>query len=63
VLLEKTAVWISNSRNNFAPFAGFMLMGYEKTCRVKSSEELDGEVDEVSATGETAEHEIDDAAV
>ena len=31
-------MWISNARNNFAPFAGLMLMGYERTSRGQNGE-------------------------
>jgi hypothetical protein len=29
-------MWVSNALNNFAPFAGFMLMGYVKRGRAEN---------------------------
>ncbi len=47
-------MWLSNSRNNFAPFAGFMLMGYEKKGPVENAgEEIDEPTQDVRAVGET----------
>jgi hypothetical protein len=54
-------VWISNARNNFAPFAGFMLAGYERTSPGDNGAERDGEDDDVHTAGETIESKADDA--
>jgi hypothetical protein len=52
-------MWISNARNNFAPFAGFMLRGYEKTGPGENGEEVDDD----RAADETTESKIDDVPV
>ena len=47
-------MWLSNARNNFAPFAGFMLMAYEKRGPLqRAGEEIDDAVEDVRAGGET----------
>jgi hypothetical protein len=56
-------VWISNARNNFAPFAGFMLVGCERTRRGENGEALDGEVDDVRAADRSTDSEMDEAPV
>lgn len=54
-------MWFSNARNNFAPFAGFMLIGYKKRGLLeRAGEEIDDMVDGVRAGGETSGNELDD---
>jgi len=58
--LGESVVWLSNARNNFAPFAGFMLMGYEKQMSLRrAGEEIDKAVEEVRAGSETPDDTID----
>jgi hypothetical protein len=48
-------VWLSNSRNNFAPYAGFMLKGYKKRRALEpSGDEIDEAGEDAPASGETA---------
>ncbi len=57
-------MWFSNARNNFAPFAGFMLIGYKKRGRLeRAGEEIDDVVDSVRTGGGTRGNEIDDVPV
>ena len=54
-------MWFSNARNNFAPFAGFMLIGYEKRGLLeRAGEEIDDMVDGVRAGGDASCNESDD---
>jgi hypothetical protein len=53
-------VWVSNARNNFAPYAGYMLMGYEKTRRVESAREESDAVDDAPADDEATGNKTDD---
>ena len=54
-------MWRSNTQNNFAPFAGFMLMGYEKQRRLRrAGERIDEVLEDVRAGGETPDNTIDD---
>jgi hypothetical protein len=54
IRLGESAVWLSNSRNNFAPFAGFMLRGYEKKGPLESAgEDIDEPIQDALADGET----------
>ena len=38
-------MWLSNARNNFAPFAGFMLVGFEKELSLQRMKERNGAAD------------------
>ena len=59
IRLGESAVWLSNSRNNFAPFAGFMLMGYEKKGSLENAgEEIDEPIQDAPAVGETPTQQV-----
>jgi hypothetical protein len=48
-------VWLSNSWNNFAPYAGFMLKGYKKRGALeRSGDEIDETGEDAPPRGETA---------
>lgn len=55
-------MWFSNARNNFAPFAGFMLRGLQEERRSMESagEEIDEAVEEMRPGGETVGNKFDD---
>lgn len=55
-------MWISNARNNFAPFAGLMLVGFEKTISLGNGEHLD-EIADVGAADDTADSKTNDVPV
>jgi hypothetical protein len=60
--LGESAVWFSSARNNFAPFAGFMLRGYEKKSSPEGAgEEIDEAVEDVRPGGDTTGNKIDDS--
>jgi hypothetical protein len=52
-------MWLSNRRNNFAPFAGFMLMGYEKTGGIERAEESGEPVEDMQGGGDATDNEVD----
>lgn len=57
----ESAMWRSNARNNFAPFAGFMLMAYEKRGPLeRAGEEIHEAVENVRQGDETPGNKIDD---
>lgn len=47
-------MWLSNNRNNFAPYAGFMLKGYKKRRALEPSGDEIDEPEDAPASGETA---------
>ena len=54
-------MWLKNVPSSVAPFAGLMLVGYEKQRPLeRSGEEIDEVVEDVRAGGETAGNQIDD---
>jgi len=56
-------VWISNARNNFAPFAGFMLRGLrEERLSVESAGEEIDEAVEMRPGGGTVGNKLDDVS-
>ncbi len=55
-------MWLSNTQNNFAPFAGYMLVGFERHVPLeRASEEFDELVEDASGGGETTAHNLDAA--
>jgi len=53
-------VWLSNTRNNFAPFAGYMLMELRKQVPLRRGRgEIDETVEDGSAGAETTGNKID----
>jgi hypothetical protein len=54
-------VWFSNIRNNFAPYAGFMLKGYKtKRGLERSREKTDDASDDAPVPNETTGDKRDD---
>jgi hypothetical protein len=55
-------VWFSNKRNNFAPYAGFMLRGYRKRGALeRSGEAIDETGEDAPIRDETADDDREDS--
>lgn len=57
--LGEAAVWFSNARNNYAPFAGFMLRDYRRVSLESAAEEIEA-VEATRPGGETTGNEFED---